>query len=300
MLPLNIEKEKRLVEMLGYTLIGPNNSNRWIIVDENNNQVGFIQYKKLFNQNKKKGTPATFGYHVEIDSPTVLYKSKREINGIRELTNPASVYELDIKREDGTIDHIDMDLGEYPSLTLWSEKYGFMNFEIYYEGLYLEFTSQTEKFNIEEVLEFQSNKENSSNHQKAYTYQIKYCDRKTDLFNDNQEGITVREISGRSTPSQQEHNQIEVSEKSWINGKLRINRENVVDGTIEQIVIKNKMGIECFAHFRFLINQILPFKKEVVSSLLNDKVIQDKNLSIIIPDLKSEKVKKEPQKELKK
>ena len=35
----NIEKEKRLIELLGYSLIGPSASNRWLIIDLNQNQV---------------------------------------------------------------------------------------------------------------------------------------------------------------------------------------------------------------------------------------------------------------------
>ena len=46
----NVEHEKKLLELLGYNLIGPDKSNRWLVVDENSSQVGFIQYKKLFNK----------------------------------------------------------------------------------------------------------------------------------------------------------------------------------------------------------------------------------------------------------
>ena len=50
----NLEEEKRLIELLGYSLLGPDGSNRWIILDENQNQVGHIQYKKMYNGNSKK------------------------------------------------------------------------------------------------------------------------------------------------------------------------------------------------------------------------------------------------------
>ena len=50
------------MELLGYNLIGPNGSNCWIIVDENQQQVGYIQYKKLYGGNTKKGHPKEFGY----------------------------------------------------------------------------------------------------------------------------------------------------------------------------------------------------------------------------------------------
>ena len=58
----NLEYEKRLIELLGYSLVGPNSSNRFFIVDENQNEVGYIQYKKLYSGNLKKGYSKIFGY----------------------------------------------------------------------------------------------------------------------------------------------------------------------------------------------------------------------------------------------
>ena len=50
----NIEREKRLIGLLGYSLVGPDSSDHWLIVDENQNQVGYIQYKKFHNINSNK------------------------------------------------------------------------------------------------------------------------------------------------------------------------------------------------------------------------------------------------------
>ena len=77
----NLGKEKRLIELLGYSLVGPNGSNRWFIMDENKNQVGYIQYKKTRNGNVKKGHPKIFGYETEINSPTIYCKFTRELKG---------------------------------------------------------------------------------------------------------------------------------------------------------------------------------------------------------------------------
>ena len=75
-----IENEETFVNLLGYKAIGPDNSNRFIIVDENNNNVGFIQRKKLHNKNVKRGLPAIFGYQMEIESPTIHYFGIRRLN----------------------------------------------------------------------------------------------------------------------------------------------------------------------------------------------------------------------------
>ena len=76
----NIENEKRLIELLGYSLIGPNGSNRWLIIDENQNEVGYIQYKKLYNGNVKKGYNKIFGYKTFIDSQSISCDFSRKIN----------------------------------------------------------------------------------------------------------------------------------------------------------------------------------------------------------------------------
>lgn len=291
----DIESEIKLVSMLGYNLIGPDNSNRWLIVDENNNQVGFIQYKKLFNENVKKGYSKTYGYQIELESKDINYKATRKIqNGSEKIGFDSRFnYELDIKRENGNIDHIDINVGDYPSLTLWSKEYGFMNFKVDYEGLYLNFKSKTENFNTEEVLVYKNDGEKVSNHAKEYSYQLRYCDKSIELNDENLKGIKIREITGTSTPYQQNYNEMKLVENTWINGKLRINRENIVVGTVEEMVVKHGMGIDAFKHFRFLINQILPFKQEVISAMLENYLCKREELSLFVPELEIENLGKE-------
>lgn len=285
----SIDYEKKFIELLGYSLIGPDKSNRWVIIDDNNNQVGFIQYKKLFNKNDKKGYPATFGYCTMIDSSEVSYKSTRRLNNIgsRLSSDVESSYDFDVKRENGDIDHVEISMGEFPNLNIWSKRYGFFDFKVNQEGLFLDYKSKTEKFNIEELVTFKSDREKGY---KRYLYQIRYCDKKLELSNGNLRGTTIREISG----SCQESNRLELSEKTWINGKLRTDRESEVIGTVEEMVVKHQMGIDSFNHFRFLINQILPFKQDVVSFMLNDEIVKERGLSLFISDLeRGKKLKKE-------
>lgn len=281
----NIEHEKKLLELLGYNLIGPDKSNRWLILDENNKQVGFIQYKKLFKKNVKKGTPAIYGYHTEIDSKGICYNATRKINDIQDKNNYGSIfnYELDIKRENNDVDHLEFNVGETPSLTLWSKEYGFMRFQISSDKLFLNFQSKTENFNVQEIIVYQLYNRQFSNLPNEYTYQLNYCNKDIDLNDDFAKGIKGRLITGKSSPEQQDHNEIKILERSWINNKLRVNRESVVIGNLEEMITKHKMGIDSFKHFRFLINQILPFKQEVVSTMLGEK--SGENLSLFIPEL---------------
>lgn len=47
----DIEHEKMLIKMLVFDLIGPDKFNRWDIL-KNGNEVGYIQYEKLFKKIK--------------------------------------------------------------------------------------------------------------------------------------------------------------------------------------------------------------------------------------------------------
>ena len=279
----NLEKEKRLIELLGYNLVGPNGSNRWLILDGNQNQVGYIQYKKLCNGNSKKGYSKIFGYHTFINSSNIVYEFSKKLNDKDEkiLNGTNDSYSFDIKRDNQETDHVEMIVGDFSSLTIWSEKYGFIHFNVGYEGLYLNFKSKTDNFNIEEVLIYK-NIGNEYHANKEYVYQIKYCKKDLELSGNNSKGRTIQEISG--TQYCYDENQLRIAEKIWVDGELRTNRKSVVEGTVEEMAIKHQMGIDCFSHFRFLINQIIPFNKDVISVIVNENKIKQGNLSIFFSD----------------
>lgn len=141
----NIENEKRLIELLGYSLIGPNGSNRWLIIDENQNEVGYIQYKKLINGNAKKGYNKIFGYETFIDNQSISCDFSRKIN------DKNGNYKFYIKRDNQKPDYVEMNIGEYPSLNIWSEENSIISFYIDYRGLYLRFKSKTDNFNYVDI-----------------------------------------------------------------------------------------------------------------------------------------------------
>lgn len=172
-------------------------------------------------------------------------------------------------------------------------------------GLFLNFKSKTENFNLEETVRYQINDKKYHHSTNEYTYQINYCDKDTDLNNDYAKGIKSRAITGKSTLEQQANNEIQITENTWTNNRLVKNRETIVTGTIEEMIEKHEMGIDAFSHFRFLVNQILPFKQEVISAIFeknyfNQEVISAifgknhcKNLSLFIPELEKEPFNKQ-------
>lgn len=275
----NLEYEKRLIELLGYSLVGPNSSNRFFIVDENQNEVGYIQYKKLYSGNLKKGYSKIFGYHTFINSSNIVCEFSRKLNDKdgNILDNVNRNYSFDIKRDNQEVDHVEMNIKSFPSLTVWSKQYGYISFKVDYQGLYLDFQSKTDNFNIEEILIYK-NKDNEYYDNEEYVYQIRYCKKDLELSDDNSRRIITREISG--TQYYYDKNQLKIAEQTWGGRKLRTNRESIVEGTVEEMVLKHKMGIDCFSHFRFFINKIIPFNEEIISIIVPDDMIQKKGLSL--------------------
>lgn len=283
-----MEYEYKFLNMMGYK-IKPLYESRWNVFDENDNIVGFIQRKKMINKNKKKALPAVFGYIMEIESDTISYKSKRQFNCETNAFN----YQFDIKRENGESDHVDMNCGEFPNITIWSHKYGYMQFHIHYDGLFANFKSRTENFNLEEIIIFKGG-ENENNCRKEYVYQIGYSDKKIELSDENSNGRTTREICIKSNSYQQDCNQVRVIERTWISGNLRDNRENIVKGTIEEAVTKHQMGIDALSHLRYILNSILPFKQEIMDAMLtNTSFIKEAGIEYFFPDI-IEQLRKTP------
>lgn len=297
----NIEKEKTFIDLLGYTIIGPDNNNRWIIIDQNSEKVGYIQYKKLKNKNKKKGIKAIYGYETFIDSSSIKYIASREINEENEitfdkinLTIKNYFYKFLIKKANNEEDYIEMHIGDEPSLIICSKEYGYINFSIMYcGGLYLNYKSKTDNFNIEEVLTYHNTPYYEEHRRyKEYSYQIRYCKKNFELSDSNPKGRTDREIAGKQPYYENYFNDkkiLKISTKTWVNGQLKAERENDVEGTVEEMAAKNEMGLDCFNHFRFLANQIIPFNKDVISAIVSDKAKKYANMEMFFNTLEKEK-----------
>ena len=142
---------------------------------------------------------------------------------------------------------------------------------------------------------FNEEDRNSPYYKNEYVYQIRYCDKELELSDDNLKGTTIREISGTFNPYYQDPNpnQLNLKERTWINGKLRTNRNSEVTGTIEEMAQKHQMGIDAFNHFRLLINQILPVEQDVVSIMLSDEVVKEHRLSLFVPNSEINNTEKE-------
>ena len=204
---LSIDFERKLLDLLGYTIIGPDNSNRYKIFD-NSKEVGFIQYKKLYFQNKKKGYPDLYGYVIHIDSKDIILDNTRKIYDTFLFKNENNTYSysFDIKRNDNDLDHVEITISDFFEIVIWSKEYGHMSFSINDNGLFLNYKSMTDNYNIEEVIVYRNNNKNLD----EYTYQIKYCNKKITS------NYTVCEISGVNIGN----NMLKIFENTWENDEL--------------------------------------------------------------------------------
>lgn len=278
---LNIDIEERFIKFLGYKVIGPNNSNRWIILDKNEKQVGFIQYKKIHNRNPKKNLPAVFGYETRIDSDLLSYSNlRREDEDLNENLN----YEFDNKDN-----HIEISFGKYPSITIWSDAYGYMCFNINADMFHFNFKSKTENYNLEETVIVKNRKVDICDlFAQRYSYTLSYCDKDKSL--DGKDTNTL-EIIFDYHPYYQEQNKMKVEEKRWEKDVFIGQKTTVVEGTIKEAISKHKMGIEAFNHFRYILSQALPFTDDLITDILQDCDLEEE-FKLFIPDFeKNSKVK---------
>lgn len=251
---LDIAYEKRLIDLLGYTIIGPNNSNRWIIL-ENNNPVGFIQYKKVKKSSKKN--PATYAHCTEIDSSTISYSKIRE----DESNNICDkyFYELYIKRENDNLDYCGLEFGDEPSINTRS-KNGYRQFYLKNGILKINVKSKNE---TGELIEFINYDTNISTNLK-FRYDI--------ISNAEYTSHVSMEINADEYLMRKK--QIEVREQFAINNLPTSLHINTIDGTIEEAVLKNDMALETLNKVKESISNELPFEENIFDVLVTEEIIE--------------------------
>ncbi len=268
----NLENEENLLNVFGYTLVGPNSFNCWQIVDDKKHEVGHIQYGLIGSEEE------SYGYKMEFNTPKIDCKSTRsayDLNG-NPIEYSSTHFDIHIKRKNGDIDYVSMTIGDFPKINLWSNQYGFMSFNVDAEGLYLNFRSETENYNVEEVIAYQNTKDYKH---KEYTYQLRYCKNNRELSSESPVGSVTREISGVQENAYD--GKLNVTERTLVHGILRREKESTVKGTLEEMVILHQMGIDAFEHFRYLINKALSTKEDIIPVVVSEKIIVERGLGAL-------------------
>lgn len=279
----NLSKEKKLIDLLGYHLLGPDNSNRWIITDKQDTPVGFIQYKKQHNKKKRRGLDAVFGYNTIIDSDEIYYNETRNLSSVDEDENDyAFNYSFDIKRDNVDKDSLTLSIGKNSAITLWSRKYGFIDFSINKNKVFLNFKRKNDKLNIGETIRYDGYSNENISPLKKYFYQVRYCDKSIPLTNDTK-NVSILDIEGSMIEHPGEKPVIDLTERTWKNMAMTYERRTTVDGTIEDMIIIHEMGIDAVKYFTEIIRDILPFSENIFSAIF-ECVTPSDEVSLFFPE----------------
>lgn len=120
-----------------------------------------------------------------------------------------------------------------------------------------------------------------------YSYEIRYCDKDNNASNEKDNSII---ISGLYTNKMNNPNEILLKEEEIREGKLVRQKEEIVNGTIEELAKRHVMGINSVKHFQNIIKDIVPMKKDLITTMLSKETIEELKLLLFFP--KQEKPKK--------
>lgn len=271
-----IKQEIAFLELFGYSYTKQKNDYRWIIGDENHNEIGSIQLEKRKNEVTKEDE---YLFHTIIDSSLISCDFSRNIASENDYGN----YIFKVKRQDETEDEVTLRLGKYSRLYIDSEEYGPLQFNVFYKGIHLDFYSKTDNHLFHEILTYYNDPENQE-----YSYEIRYCDKDNNASNEKDNSII---ISGLYTKGMNNANEILLKEEEIREGKVARQEEEIVKGTIEELAKRHGMGINSFKHFQNLINDIVPMKKSLITTMLSKETVEELNLLPFFPNQEKQKKK---------
>jgi len=285
----NMMHEQKFIELLGFKIIKTDKKDYYKIIDESKEEIGFIERKMIHKSVNDKITgkilPAIFGYHMKIDSKHIHYDSVREFNNrldkYFDVYDTSFYYEFSIENND-CVSYIKLSLGEKIRLVIKSSKYGYMEFNLDKESLYLSLKNKTDKLNILETILTKVDL-NDRNAYKGleHTYNITYCDKNSSL--NKRIGRKTSECFVKKIKNDSYQDIVSIRVNNWLDGNIIESRERCEEVSVSDFLKKDLKGIEVFNRFRNLIKEIIPVDKDILFELLKmSKVF----IPIFMPDNK--------------
>lgn len=274
----NIDIEQKFLELLDYKVSRVPNSNRYLIFDKFNKYVGFIQRKKIYKKNKKKGLDEIFGYQTYIDSDDIIYNSTRRIDSDNDYN-----YLFTVKGQQGNFS-VNINIGKNPSLDIFGSKYEHFIFSIENQKFYFTFNSSSGKFYFNEtvIVELASSDDLNSN----YSYTLNFSKKEDALINWKNFNTMMLEANEIPKIYLWDDRNLEIKQSLFEDNKCISDDEVSTSGSIEEVIEKHNIAILSFSHFRYLVNKILPFKDEVITSIIEQRGLDEKEFKLFIPDYK--------------
>lgn len=272
----NIAQEIKFLELFGYNYIKGENGNKWIIEDENHNEVGLVQLEKGINKVTKEDE---YSYHTKIDSELITCDFFRN----RASEDDYGNYVFKVKRKNDKTDEVFLRLGKYSRFYMESEEYGPLQLNVFRKGIHLDFNSRTDNYYFREILTYYNNPE-----EQEYSYEIKYCDSEISSRDEMDKYIKIR---GSYIKNMNKPNEILIEEEEKRDNEEKRYKKEIVKGTVEELAKKHGMGIRSIEHFRYLISNLIPTKQDLFSIMISQDVINELNLSVLFPKLEESKKK---------
>ena len=278
----NLSYEKRLLDLLGYEYID-DTPGKWIILDDNKKNVGYIE---VFPNTTTYTTE--YSYHMVIDSDTVNFDDTRDEDNLLYTFKVKGVgfvvlslgtvyydvlYDEDVLRIFGPDDYSSMAIGH---------RFGTCNnYHLNAEdnGIIFEYSYLINGYMVSETVKFRNKDLGVDNWAKAYRYDL-YYHKEDEEYKD---GVGYRLLSYIATDDPE---YLYTTKKLY--GKDIDEKNNEFDyltsaKTPEEFAIKHKRGLELIKEGIKYINNVLPFKKDIIYEYFKE-YIDEYNLGIIFDE----------------
>lgn len=271
-----LDSELILLDLFNFKLEKTTTFNKFNILDEFNNTIGFIEKKILSTTNSNP----VLAIYTEIITNDILYKNTREINNYD--INKYS-YNIAKRNNDGSLSYIYLNLGKNKEISFIHNNKKAV-FSIKNNELYLNFRGTTKNYNYEEKLIINSSNEEKNKH---YQYTIDFCDKKNNL--DDIKTKTTLSIKGHELYRYFSYSKGEITKPTFrLNtrkiacGKMIENDYYEINNSkLKDLIITHNDSLEMFSHFRYLIENILPFKKEIISYMFENQNLPSEFLMFV-------------------
>lgn len=272
--------EKRILDLLGYSIDEKCINNKWTIRDENGNKIGYTEYLVTPKENDDLGLKLFISgdihdpnngpyYHTVIDSDTISYNASRNVEGKAYHFDIKNVGDLHLSLVPVTPSGLDI----FMMFELYSEKYGNIFLNLFktktayavistcQSSLNFEYVYKINGYEVSEEVDFRNAEYSNINEYKTYTFKRSYRSLdNTAIY--HWEGIEA---------SNSIYNKDKLCVTPIVDGKF--GKSNYIKNkTAEDYAKEHGRGIELFNQLRELTNKILPFKVDIFYEILKDDI----------------------------
>ena len=240
---MHIASEVKFLRLFGLDVVSMNEG--YSVVDANKNQVGKIV--PLGDKN----------YQVEVETATLKYKVARSKE------KQDFDYDFFVKKNEEFF-RVSLSLGEKSGIQIRSEEWGNITFLIDSSNMHLDFDEFGIESRINEKVDLEVKPYGKNGEfEKRYCYHVT-AGKKKKL------GSIGLELLYSFVPGAVPDGQLKQRETKFRNGEMATVITHIVEGSLKDAILEHQIGIDAMVRFRYLMSQLLPFDREVLSILVED------------------------------